>query len=141
MSRLAVHRRCTDSRRDNREKATVLGLGTVACRGAAGRCRFRIRRGLWRVLELVGLLVQTVAISLSGVMAPGPITAATLTAGAQRAHAGFWIALGHALIEVPLIILLARGVGEVLESRRTAVTVIVGTAGGMILIWLSLIHI
>ena len=37
---------------------------------------------------MIGFVVSAVAISLSGVMAPGPITASTLAAGSQRRDGG-----------------------------------------------------
>jgi len=40
-------------------------------------------------------LVQAVLISLTGVMAPGPITAVTIAKGSESKHAGAWIAIGH----------------------------------------------
>jgi threonine/homoserine/homoserine lactone efflux protein len=76
-------------------------------------------------------LASAVMISLSGVMAPGPITAATLTAGSRSRHAGALIALGHAVVETPLILLLAAGVGTFFASA-TAKTAI-GLAGGLVL--------
>lgn len=80
---------------------------------------------------MFALLLSTVAISLSGVMAPGPITAATLAAGARSRHAGAMVALGHALIEFPLIGLLVLGVGRLLESPAAKTGI--GLAGGAML--------
>ena len=57
---------------------------------------------------MTSFLLAVVGISLSGVMAPGPITAATLAAGARSRHAGTLIALEHAIIEIPLILILCR---------------------------------
>ena len=82
--------------------------------------------------SLFGFLLSTVAISLSGVMAPGPITAATLATGARSRHAGALIAIGHAIVEIPLILLLVAGVGRFLESSIAGVGI--GLAGGMVLI-------
>lgn len=84
---------------------------------------------------MIGFLLTTVGVSLSGVMAPGPITTATLAAGSRRRHAGAWLAMGHAVVEVPLILLLAAGAGSVLELpwvRRS-----VGLAGGVYLLALG----
>jgi threonine/homoserine/homoserine lactone efflux protein len=81
---------------------------------------------------MFAFLVSAVAISLSGVMAPGPITAATLAAGARSRHAGVFIALGHAVIEMPLILLLAAGVGAFLKSP--AVKADIGLVGGAVLV-------
>ncbi len=84
---------------------------------------------------MLAFLFTAIAISLSGVMAPGPITAATLVAGSRARHAGAMIALGHAVVEVPLILLLVAGLGTLLESPtvRTAI----GFAGGIFLIWMG----
>jgi threonine/homoserine/homoserine lactone efflux protein len=81
---------------------------------------------------MFGFLVSAILISLSGVMAPGPITAATLAAGARSRHAGALIAIGHAAIEMPLILLLAAGIGTFLKSP--AVKAGIGLAGGTVLL-------
>jgi threonine/homoserine/homoserine lactone efflux protein len=80
---------------------------------------------------MLAFLLSAVAISLSGVMAPGPITAATLAAGARFRHAGAFIALGHAAVEMPLILLLAAGIGAFLGSP--AVKAGIGLLGGVVL--------
>lgn len=81
---------------------------------------------------MFGFLVTTVAVSLSGVMAPGPITAATLAAGARSRHAGVLVALGHLVVELPLILLVGAGIGAFLQSSGTRVGV--GLAGGTLLL-------
>lgn len=85
---------------------------------------------------MVGFLITTVVISLSGVMAPGPITAATLAAGVRSRHAGALVALGHAAIEMPLILLLSTGIGSFLTSPKAQVGI--GLAGGMVLMLMGL---
>jgi threonine/homoserine/homoserine lactone efflux protein len=87
-------------------------------------------------MELVGFLVSVVGISLSGVMAPGPITAATLAAGARARHAGVWICAGHVLVEGPLILLLSAGLGTLLEGK--GVRSGIGLAGGLLLLVMGL---
>jgi threonine/homoserine/homoserine lactone efflux protein len=81
---------------------------------------------------LFSFLVSAVVISLSGVMAPGPITAATLTAGSRWRHAGALIGLGHIVVELPLIVLLVIGAGTFFQSApvRTGI----GLAGGVFLL-------
>lgn len=81
---------------------------------------------------MLKFLLSTVAISLFAVMAPGPITAATLAAGARSRHAGAMVALGHAAIEMPLILLLAAGIGSFLQSP--AVSAGIALAGGIVLV-------
>jgi threonine/homoserine/homoserine lactone efflux protein len=80
---------------------------------------------------MFAFLLSAVLISLSGVMAPGAITAATLAAGARSRHAGAMIALGHAVVEMPLILFLAAGIGTFLKSP--AVKAGIGLVGGAVL--------
>lgn len=81
---------------------------------------------------MTSFILTIVGISLSGVMAPGPITAATLAAGERNRHAGAWICVGHVLVEFPLIVLLAAGLGTFLESK--GVRAGIGLVGGVLLL-------
>ncbi|MGO8751348.1 MAG: LysE family transporter [Thermoguttaceae bacterium] len=83
-------------------------------------------------MGLSTFIFTIVGISLSGVMAPGPITAATLAAGERNRHAGAWICAGHVLVELPLILLLAAGLGTFLESK--GVRAGIGLVGGVLLL-------
>ncbi len=86
--------------------------------------------------SLPGFLLTIVGISLSGVMAPGPITAATLAAGANSRHAGAWVCAGHIAVELPLIVLLAGGLGAFLRSE--VIRAGIGLAGGVLLALMGL---
>jgi threonine/homoserine/homoserine lactone efflux protein len=81
---------------------------------------------------LILFLLTIVGISLSGVMSPGPITAATLAAGARNRRAGSWICAGHVAVELPLILLVAAGFGTFLgwRSIRSAI----GLVGGALML-------
>ena len=59
-------------------------------------------------------LVYVIGISLSGVMAPGPVTATTIVMGSRNRWAGAIIALGHGIVEFPLIILIVVGLDKIL---------------------------
>ena len=83
-------------------------------------------------LNLVVFLLHAVLISLSGVMAPGPITAAVVAAGAERRHAGALMALGHGAVELPLMLLILAGAGTLIESAGARIGI--GLAGGAFLI-------
>ena len=85
--------------------------------------------------SLIALLLTATAISLTGVMAPGPVTAVTITKSALRPGAGALVALGHGIIEIPLIVLIGLGFATVLAVP--GVRVVVGLAGGAVLIWMS----
>ena len=52
-------------------------------------------------MGLLGLMFTIVGISLSGVMAPGPVTAATLAAGQRNRHAGAWICSATSSLSFP----------------------------------------
>lgn len=54
-------------------------------------------------------------LSLSGVMAPGPVTAVALDRGKRAPYAGLFISLGHGIIEIPLMIVLYWGIGFIFE--------------------------
>ena len=77
-------------------------------------------------------LGEVVLISLSGVMAPGPITAMTVSKGTQSPYAGVFVALGHGIVEVPLIILISYGFGEILKI--SFIKGIIGLIGGLFLL-------
>lgn len=81
-------------------------------------------------------LLSVIAISLTGVMMPGPVTAVTVTKGSQRKEAGALIAIGHGLIEIPLMLLIYFGLAHFLTL--TEVKISVGLAGGAVLMWMAL---
>jgi threonine/homoserine/homoserine lactone efflux protein len=60
------------------------------------------------------------------------MTAATLAAGTRRRHAGALIALGHAAVEIPLMLVIIGGAGALFELKGFKLTV--GLAGGAVLL-------
>lgn len=61
-------------------------------------------------MELLDFGVQVIAISASGVLAPGPLFFANMLYGARHgARAGLKVAYGHTVVELPLVVLLAAG--------------------------------
>lgn len=85
---------------------------------------------------MLAFLLTTVLISLSGVMAPGPITAAALANGARRRHAGILIAVGHAMVELPLLLLLLAGMAHLLSG--SSVRIGIALAGGLVLVLMGI---
>jgi threonine/homoserine/homoserine lactone efflux protein len=83
-------------------------------------------------MGLLLFLFQVIGVSLSGVMAPGPLTASAIAMGSRNRNAGLFIALGHAVIEFPLMILLILGMASILKSTKTQITI--GLAGGVFLL-------
>ena len=61
--------------------------------------------------EVIGFAIMVVAISASGVMSPGPLFSANIIYGLKEGKiAGLKIAVGHTIVEFPLIILLGTGI-------------------------------
>ncbi|MHC4169429.1 MAG: LysE family transporter [Planctomycetota bacterium] len=83
-------------------------------------------------MALLLFLSQVFVISLSGVMAPGPVTAAAIGMGTRSRFAGSLIAVGHGVIEFPLILLIVLGAGKVLKLPAAQISI--GLAGGAILL-------
>jgi len=81
-------------------------------------------------------LGSVVLISLSGVLMPGPITAITVVKGSRHWRAGSLVALGHGVVEFPLIGLIYLGVGILFQKQivRTGI----GILGGAVLIWMGI---
>lgn len=89
--------------------------------------------------ELILFLFQAVIISLSGVMAPGSMTAATIAQGTQNRWAGALISLGHGIFEIPLIFLLMLGLHFFFEI--VAIKIAIGLLGGAFLLWMGYGHL
>jgi threonine/homoserine/homoserine lactone efflux protein len=86
--------------------------------------------------ELIIFLAGAVVVSLSGVMAPGPMSAATIASGARTRHAGALIAIGHAIVEFPLMLLIMGGAKKLFEL--STVRMAIGLAGGLFLIAMAI---
>jgi threonine/homoserine/homoserine lactone efflux protein len=84
---------------------------------------------------MLSFLLYTIAYSLTGVMAPGAITAATIAQGGRNRWAGAWIAVGHGILEIPLIFVLLFGVGTILQTATARI--LIGIGGGLFLLWLA----
>ena len=83
-------------------------------------------------MALFGFLFESLVISASGVLSPGPMTAVTVGRGSIWPHAGALVAIGHGAVEFPLMAALFLGAGALIElhSVRLAVTL----AGGLMLL-------
>lgn len=102
----------------------------------ANHPRFVYLLKLGGFVELLVFLFEVFVISLSGVMAPGPVTAAAVAMGARNRYAGVLIALGHVIIEFPLMLLIILGMGKLLESDKTQI--VIGLAGGAFLLVMAI---
>lgn len=86
--------------------------------------------------EILPVLMSVVVISLSGVMMPGPMFAVTLAKSFRSPLAGVWISLGHAVIEVPLILIIYFGFAHFFENSM--VQLVLSILGGGMIIWLGI---
>jgi threonine/homoserine/homoserine lactone efflux protein len=86
-------------------------------------------------MAILTFLGTVFVISLSGVMSPGVVTAATISMGARNRLAGTLMAFGHGIVEIPLMVLLLFGVGRLLQLPPVDITI--GLAGGAFLIFMA----
>jgi threonine/homoserine/homoserine lactone efflux protein len=87
-------------------------------------------------VNLLFFLIEVVVISLSGVMAPGPVTAAAIGMGTRSRYAGPLIAVGHGVVEFPLMILIVLGAGRILKLPTAQI--VIGLAGGAFLLIMAI---
>ncbi|MDI9619354.1 MAG: LysE family transporter [Candidatus Nezhaarchaeota archaeon] len=82
----------------------------------------------------LGFLLEVVAISASGALSPGPLTAVAATIGARRGwRSGLLIAMGHAAVELPLVAFIAAGLMVAIEGALTSN--LLALAGGAFLLF------
>lgn len=86
-------------------------------------------------ISISSFMIMVVLLSLSGVLMPGPVTAVTLAAGSESPHAGAWVAIGHGIIEFPLMAAIFFGAGMLFQ--HLPVKIGIGFAGGVILLWMG----
>jgi threonine/homoserine/homoserine lactone efflux protein len=89
-------------------------------------------------IEFYLFLVSVVFISLSGVMMPGPLFAVTIEKAAKRKTAGLLIAVGHGIVEFPLMFLIYYGLTQfVTPDALQAVQITVGLVGGLLMMYMG----
>jgi len=78
------------------------------------------------MVQILEFALLVIVISASGVMSPGPLFAATVSYGLRGGtRAGIKIAIGHTIVELPLVILLGIGVFslETFPEFRTIISI------------------
>ncbi|MDH7552245.1 MAG: LysE family transporter [Spirochaetota bacterium] len=86
-------------------------------------------------LTLLEFSIITLTVSLSGVMAPGPMSAVTINHGTRSRLAGLMVATGHAIVELPVILALFFGIK--LITQFTNITTYITLAGSIVLFILA----
>ena len=84
------------------------------------------------MLAALGTVIVT---SLSGVMMPGPMFAVTIAKSMKSPWAGVMVALGHAVIEVPLILLVYFGLASFFQNEILKLVLCV--LGGGMIVWMG----
>ena len=84
------------------------------------------------ITDFYVFLASVMLISLSGVLMPGPLFAVTLRKAAKSKTAGVLIAIGHGIIEIPLMFLIYFVLSQS-QIPRT-VQIAVGLIGGFLMI-------
>jgi threonine/homoserine/homoserine lactone efflux protein len=85
---------------------------------------------------MLSSLLGLVLVSLSGVMTPGPMFAVNFTRSYKSPWTGVLISLGHAVIEIPLILLIYFGLADFFKLN--AVQIILSLIGGGMIIWMGI---
>jgi threonine/homoserine/homoserine lactone efflux protein len=85
---------------------------------------------------MLAIIFSVIVISLSGVMMPGPMFAVTVAKSYHSPWAGTKISIGHAIVEVPLILLIYFGFAQFFQ--RDAVQIGLSLIGGAVIIWLGI---
>jgi len=84
-------------------------------------------------VNLADFIVTVIVITASGALAPGPLTFAILMHGSKEgARSGFFCAIGHTLVELPLVLALAFGL--LATIGHPFVKSLIGIVGGVGLI-------
>jgi threonine/homoserine/homoserine lactone efflux protein len=84
---------------------------------------------------LLAALGTVVITSLSGVMMPGPMFAVTLAKSMKSPWAGVLVSLGHAVVEVPIILLVYFGLAQFFQ--KDIVQLVLGVLGGGMIVWMA----
>lgn len=87
--------------------------------------------------SLIGILISSFVIALSGALVPGPVLSLTVSESTKRGFmAGPMIILGHGVLEVVLIGIIFLGFADVINNEKILGTV--GIMGGGALLWMSI---
>lgn len=86
---------------------------------------------------MLPILLSVILISISGAIQPGIVTAMTIAKSYKSPWTGPYVALGHAVTEVPLILLVYFGFAHFFEN--TAVQTVLSIAGGGMFIFLGIV--
>ncbi len=88
------------------------------------------------MLELIIFILTSFLVGLSGAVVPGPMLTVTVSDSVKKGFStGPLVVLGHFIAEVILIIVILAGFSWLVGS--TEATIVIGTLGGMMLIYMG----
>jgi len=91
-------------------------------------------------MDIFGFIATIVVVTASGALAPGPLFFVNIAHGTRSgAKGGVAFSIGHSIIELSLVMLLARGLLAVVEEP--AVKSIIGIIGGTFLLVFGVLQI
>ncbi len=88
------------------------------------------------ITDFYVFLASVLLISLSGVLIPGPLFAVTIRKASKNKTAGALIAVGHAIVEIPLMFLIFFVLSEF--EIPSFVQVMISLIGGFLMIFMGL---
>ncbi len=87
-------------------------------------------------MALATIFATALGVAFSGAMMPGPLLTVTITESAKRGQrAAFLLIVGHALLELPMVVGLAYGLSQILSNG--VVIRLIGLLGGAFLLWMG----
>jgi threonine/homoserine/homoserine lactone efflux protein len=88
------------------------------------------------MLSLSGIFITSFLVGLSGALMPGPLLTVTISQSASRGWiVGPFIVLGHAILELSLVVAIVYGMGRFLA--QPPVIGAIGIIGGAVLLWMG----
>jgi threonine/homoserine/homoserine lactone efflux protein len=91
-------------------------------------------------LNLVDFVGTVIVVTASGALAPGPLSFGILMQGSKEgARSGFSCAVGHTLVEFPLVLALALGL--LAAASQPTIKAVIGLVGGLGLIGFGVLQI
>ncbi len=91
-------------------------------------------------MDLVSFIITVIVVTASGALAPGPLFFGLLTHSSKEgARAGFSCAVGHMLVELPLV--LALSFGLLAAASQPTIKYMIGLIGGVGLIGFGAVQI
>lgn len=100
------------------------------------KIRFKSFNVIKLLVEIVLFALGSFLVALSGALVPGPMLTVTISNSLEKGSiAGPLIVVGHVITEIGLLLLLILGLGWVIGSHTA--TIIIGTIGGLVLIYMG----